>query len=108
LRGALQCSRVNKAFEELLQQLVPKAGVIELFEQTVLDTLGYNSTLHSEQKRNLMAEITAQNNLITRARGLLFNEGIEVDDFKQMKADCEGRITRLEAQLKDISENAPG
>ena len=55
-----------------------------------------------------MAEITAQNNLITRARGLLFNEGIEVDDFKQMKADCEGRITRLEAQLKDISENAPG
>jgi len=55
-----------------------------------------------------MAEITAQNNLITRARGLLFNEGIEVDDFKQMKADCEGWITRLEAQLKDISENAPG
>jgi site-specific DNA recombinase len=99
---------VNKAFEELLQQLVPKAGVIELFEQTVLDTLGYNPTLYAEQKRNLVAEITAQNNLITRARELLLDEGIEVDDFKQMKADCEERITRLEAQLKDITEKAPG
>jgi site-specific DNA recombinase len=98
---------LNNAFEALLQELVPKAGMAELYKEVVLDSYQNGTEIYREERKRIISQITDQNNRITKSRELLLTEAIEPIDFKEMKKLCEERIIRLEAELKDISEKLP-
>ncbi len=51
-----------------------------------------------------MNEITKQNEKIAKARRLLLEEDIEHADYKEIKANCDAVIARLEVKLQEASE----
>jgi hypothetical protein len=52
--------------------------------------------------KRLIGEISDQNNTLTKLRTLLLSEDIDLQDYKIMKSQCEEKIVRLEAELKEI------
>jgi site-specific DNA recombinase len=51
-----------------------------------------------------MNDIIKQNEKIAKARRLLLEEDIEPADYKEIKADCDAVIARLEVKLQEASE----
>ena len=52
-----------------------------------------------------MNDITKQNEKISKARRLLLDEDIEASDYKEIKADCEAVIARLEVKLQGVLDS---
>ncbi len=98
---------LNQKFEQLLNLLVPKAGMADLYKEVVLDTFQNQNAINYEERKRVITQITDQNNRITKSRELLLSEAIDARDFKEMKKICEERITRLEAELKDLNQKLP-
>jgi len=78
----------------------------ELYKQVVCDTFGDNKKNFDETRKQLVAEISDQNNMLTKIRTLLLSDDIDVADYKIMKSKCEEKIIRLEAQLKELKDQA--
>jgi len=53
-----------------------------------------------------MAEITALNEKITKARNLLLNDQINSTDYKIIKLECGQKITSLESKLGSVSKSS--
>lgn len=97
---------INQDFERELQKFVPKPGMAELYKQVINDAIGNVQKNFEENRKTLVAEISEQNNTITKIRALLLSDDIDVDDYKIMKSKCEEKIVRLEAELKELKSQA--
>ena len=51
-----------------------------------------------------MGEISDQHNILTKLRSMLLSDDIDTQDYKIMKSQCEAKIVKLEAKLKDLKE----
>lgn len=89
-----------------LQKFVPKPGMAELYKQVIYDAIGDDKKNFEENRKQLVADISAQNNLLTKIRALLLSDDIDIQDYKIMKSKCEEKIVRLEAQLKELKDRA--
>jgi site-specific DNA recombinase len=98
---------VNKAFESLLEDLVPRAGMADLYTSIVVDTFQNGTQHYLEDKKRIISQITEQNNRLTKSRELLLSETIDALDYKEIKKSCEDKILRLEADLKDLADKLP-
>jgi site-specific DNA recombinase len=100
-------NEVNQAFESLLESLAPKAGMAELYLDIVLDIFQSGALHYQENKKRVIAQITDQNNRVTRSRELLLLDAIDAMEYKALKKTCEEKIVRFEAELKSISDKMP-
>ena len=98
---------VNETYEKLLEALIPKAGMAELYLDIVLDTYQNGTQHYQEDKKRIIAQITEQNNRITKSRELLLSEAIDALEYKDIKKACEEKMLRFEAELKSINEKMP-
>lgn len=96
---------MNRKFEMDLSQFIPKRGMAELFKEIVCDVTADDVQQFDEQKTYLVSEISAQNNVITKIRAMLLSDDITPADFKIMKVQCEEKIVKLEAELKDLKQS---
>ncbi len=51
--------------------------------------------------KQIIEEIDKLNTKLSKARELLLNEAIDASDYKEIKAEYEARVVRLEAQLAE-------
>jgi site-specific DNA recombinase len=101
-----KADEINKDFERELQRFVPRPGMAELYKQVIFDALGDDKKKFEENRKKLVADISEQNNSITKIRALLLSDDIDIEDYKIMKSKCEDKIVRLEAQLKELKDKA--
>ena len=99
-----QAEKVNTLFERELKQFVPKPGMAELFKTIVCDSYvdnGGRTFRNQTQKANQIAD---QNSRKSRALELLISQAISTEEYQQIKKECENAILRLEAELKELSQ----
>lgn len=90
----------------MLQKLVPKPGMTELYKQVINDAIANDQKDFEQNRKASVAEISEQNNTITKIRALLLSDDIDIDEYKIMKSKCEEEIVRLEAKLKELKSKA--
>lgn len=101
-----KASTVNMAFVEELRKYIPKLGMAELFKEVVCDLYKDGKQFEQDEKKNLISQITDNNNRITKARELLLNDSIDQADYKLIKSEAEEKIMRLEAKLTDCTSRS--
>ncbi|WP_448103422.1 recombinase family protein [Pedobacter panaciterrae] len=103
-RVRYRSEEVNEYFLKHLRNYVPKPGMAKLFRDVVCDTYNDSTSIFDQEKKSLIVRVTEQNNRITKSRELLLAEVITPDDYKQIKAEGEKNIIRLEAKINDLSK----
>ena len=95
----------NNAFLIELKKYKLDCAYENIFKEVILEK--YKSELNGGTglRKKLIDQITKEGNKITKARELLLSADIEPSDFKTIKAECEKKITQLEADLNQISTN---
>jgi site-specific DNA recombinase len=98
-----RAEEVNNAFTEELMELLPRKGYAELFVDSVTDSYNNQTRSLREERKGLVVQISELNRRIDNARELLLNNDLEAAEFRQIKAECSEKITRVEAQLSELS-----
>lgn len=93
----------NKLFLKLPKWVVNQAAV-ELLKMVISSVYKTRTKSEFNAKTQVMNDITKHNEKIARARRLLLDEEIEPSDYKEIKADCDAVIARLEVKLQETSE----
>ncbi|WP_410478697.1 recombinase family protein [Pedobacter aquatilis] len=101
-KGRYKADEVNADFERELRKLVPKAGMNDLYRQVVCDILIDDIENFDIKRKELVTEISDQNNKITKLRAMLLYEEIDSQDYKVMKSECDSKVIRLEAELNKL------
>lgn len=104
-KARYKADEINIEFEKDLKKFLPKPGMAELFKEIICDvTVDDQQNFEAERKR-LVIEISEQNNSLTKLRAMLLSDDIDLQDYKIMKSQCEDKILRLEAELKELKAN---
>ncbi|MDB5117049.1 MAG: recombinase family protein [Mucilaginibacter sp.] len=101
----LKADPANKDFENELKAFVPKPGMAELFKEIICDVNVDDRQGFEIERKELVGEISGQNNMLTKLRTMLLSDDIDVSDYKAMKQQCEEKVIRLEADLKELKED---
>ena len=105
-KARFKADEINSDFERELQKFIPKPGMAELYKHVIYDAIGDDKKNFEENRKQLIADISEQNNLLTKIRALLLSDDIDIEDYKIMKSKCEEKIVRFEAQLKELKNKA--
>jgi len=97
---------VNDAFLLELKKLQPKPGLEELCAVTIETLYNNEYKVKGGYASQIMAEIAALNEKITKARNLLLNDQINSTDYKIIKLECGQKITSLESKLGSVSKSS--
>ncbi|WP_090473736.1 recombinase family protein [Mucilaginibacter sp. OK268] len=89
----------NDRFINELHNFIPKPGMAELFRLVVRDVYSQQLGSRSDERKELLSLIQAQNDTITKARKLLLDDAIDSADYKTIKLECETKLLSLEAKL---------
>lgn len=95
---------VNDYFKRHLRSYVPKPGMSKLFRAVVCDTLEDSTSIFVQDRKNLIQQITEQNNRITKSKELLLAHAFTAEEYKELKNEAEKNILKLEAKILDITE----
>jgi site-specific DNA recombinase len=99
---------IEAAHREMIREIckyVPHPAATELYKQLITEALQEQAKDQRSQKKNLIAQVTAESERITKARSLLLAGDIDALDFKTIKAESEKQIVVLEARLNEIKED---
>jgi len=95
---------VNDCFVAELQKYKLRRPMGTIYSRVVHDQFHNMTRATIDHRRKLVTSVTEQNNRLSKARELLLMNDIDGDDYKILKKDCEDRIVRLEAELREIVE----
>ena len=95
---------VNELFVKEIEKFVPDSTILELYKEIILQEYANQTKNRKDEKKAILAEIDKQNAMLTNARKLLMANEIESVDYREMKAECEQTINRLESKLSDNSD----
>ncbi|WP_394339638.1 recombinase family protein [Mucilaginibacter gracilis] len=104
-KARFKADDVNMEFEKDLRKFLPKPGMAQLFKEIVCDVTADDQQNFEVERKRLINEISEQNNILTKIRTMLLSEDIDLQDYKIMKSQCEDKIVRLEAELKEVKAN---
>lgn len=77
----------------------------EVYKVVVSDSYVIDTHNFEKERKKVILLITEQHNRITRARELLLSEAIDSGDYKIMKSECEEKIKRYEATIKEYASS---
>jgi site-specific DNA recombinase len=100
-----KAEKVNAAFLNELKRFIPKPGMSELYREVISDLYKDDKRFEQEERKQLIVQITENNNRITKARELLLNEAIDQIDYKFIKKEAEDKTLRFEAKLNDFKSD---
>ncbi|RZK52028.1 MAG: hypothetical protein EOO87_16170 [Pedobacter sp.] len=95
---------VNDYFKRHLRSYVPKPGMAKLFRAVVCDTFEDFTSIFVQDRKNLIQQITEQNNRVTKSKELLLADAFTAEEYKELKNEAEKNILKLEAKILDITE----
>ena len=95
---------MNDYFVSELQRYMPKPGVAELYKMIVKDVYVQQNGSQSDGRKELLMQIQAENDRLSKARDLLLDDSIDSSDYKTIKAECEKRLMILEVKLTSFSK----
>lgn len=84
-------------------QFVPKPAMADLYRELVCETYKDEAALYQTERKNLIEQITSQNNRITKAREMLLSDMLDAGDYKLIKSECEDKILRLEVKINEVA-----
>lgn len=99
-----KADQLNDIFRQELDRFVPKPGVAELYRVVVSDLFKRSTSDEIEGRKDLLAQIQAENNKLIKARRLLLEDAIDTGDFKAIKKECEDKINILESKLSSCDK----
>ncbi len=86
-----------------LNKYLPKNEVVGLYK-TVIKEIFFNQTgSQTDGRKELLNQIQAENDRLSKARKLLLDDAIDSNDYKLIKAECENKLLSLEAKLTGFS-----
>lgn len=104
-KARFRAGDLNADFERELRKYVPKPGMDDLYRDVFCDVLMMDSTDFDLKRKELVTEISENNNKLTKLRTLLLSDDIDSQDYKLMKNECDERIVRLEAELNKLKQS---
>ncbi len=94
---------VNEKFIQELMEFLPRKGFNELFIEVITDCYNNQTRSIQDERKLYIQQINELNRKVDKARELLLDNDIDSADFRSIKADCQEKITRLEAKLTDLN-----
>lgn len=99
-----KADEVNSALSNLFKKFVPKNPFKVLYKEIARDVFKQQtSDKHNQRQQNLL-QMETQRVRLKKARELLLNEAIGVQDFYEIKKECEDKIRLLEKELKGLPD----
>jgi len=96
---------VNGIFVDELRKFVPTAEAIGVISKVVSEAFKDKTKALQDDKRQVLQQLTEQQNRLTKARELLLSGDIDPADYKTMKTEYEKKIAMLEAKLSQFTSN---
>lgn len=84
---------------EELRKYVPHPAILEVYKEVVREVNASQSKQLGAERKQMLNKMEDLNKQFHKARELLLTGAIEPEDYKEMKTDIEGKITRKEARL---------
>ena len=94
----------NKLFLKLLRSWMLNPAAVELLKLVISSVYKSRTKNEFNAKAQVLTDLTKQNEKMAKARRLLLDEEIDSSDYKEIKAECEAIIGRLEVKLHDLSD----
>ena len=101
-KARFKADKANIDFEKELKNFIPKPGIAELFKEIICDVAVDDQQSFEAERKRMVGEISEQHNMMTKLRAMLLSDDIDLPDYKAMKLQCEEKIVRLEAELKEF------
>ncbi len=89
----------NQLFAKELKKFVPRPGMTELYTEYINQLYKQKTQGQREDLKLLKDQLETENRRLVKARDLLLNSEIEAAEYRDIKAECEKKITILEAKL---------
>ncbi|WP_097132298.1 recombinase family protein [Pedobacter xixiisoli] len=80
---------VNEEFENELRLLVPRTGVMEIYQEIILDIVAVEEHAKEAHIKRCLALITDQEKKVKKAKSLLLAEIIDISEYQEIKNECE-------------------
>jgi len=77
--------------------------LLEIFRLVVRDVNANQGKHLTAEKKDILNRIDTLNNKLSKARGLLLTDGVDLADCRIMKSQIEEEITREEAKLSVVT-----
>lgn len=94
----------NKLFLDLLGSWVINPAAVDLVKMVISSVYKTRTKSGFNKKAQVMDDITKQNEKIAKARKLLLDDELDSADYKEIKADCDAVIARLEIKLQEVAD----
>ena len=101
-KARFKAAEINFDFERQLQKFIPDPRFFKLYKAVMNDVTSNKPDADCEMKKQLIVEISDQNNMITKLRSLFLSDHLSMDDFSIMKKKSEEKIQVLEGKLSSI------
>lgn len=98
-----KAEEVNIAFLNELKKYEAKPGIAELSSEIIQDLYNKEYASKGDGRNEILNKINAFNAKVNKGRELLLNGDLDGNDFRLIKVESENQITRLEAQLAELS-----
>jgi site-specific DNA recombinase len=82
---------VNEEFENELRLLVPRAGVMEIYQEIILDIVAVEEHAKEAHIKRCLVLITDQEKKVKKAKSLLLAEIIDISEYQEIKNECEAK-----------------
>ena len=93
---------VNEQFINELQKYLPRPEYTKLYTVLIAEAYKEQTKGIQGEKRQLLAQIKDYENRLSKARELVVTNQIDSSDYREMKSDYGGMVTKLEAKLSGI------
>ncbi|WP_083505346.1 recombinase family protein [Pedobacter ginsenosidimutans] len=104
-KARYNCDFINREFFQELEKFQPLPGRAELYRKIIADLGEDDKRGFDVERKRLISEIAIQNNMLTKVRGMFLAEDIDQLEYKIMKGECDERILKLEAELKEFKHS---
>ncbi|WP_183573873.1 recombinase family protein [Mucilaginibacter sp. X5P1] len=94
---------VNDLFVSELQKYKLRRPMGTVYSRVVHDQFNNMARFVLEKRRKLVTLVTEQHNRLSKARAHALLDDFDPDDYRILKKDCEDKIIRLEAELREVS-----
>ncbi|NGF55583.1 recombinase family protein [Parapedobacter sp. SGR-10] len=98
-----RADNANDLFVEELRKFKPHPAVVDLSKAIITQAYQYQFRQKQNNSKQVVEEINKLNAKLSKARDLLLTEAIDAGDYKEIKAECESKLARLEGQLAEKS-----
>jgi site-specific DNA recombinase len=95
---------VNFALADLFKKFVAKRPYLGLFKEIARDVFKQRTSDKQNERLQNLLQLETQQTRLKKARELLLNEAIGVQDYQEIKKECEVKIEVLENSLDQLPD----